>query len=140
MSTKDKIFHLITSTFFLPFERKHLTMRLLNATISTTTSTANVISTHSLSNDQLKRILSYALPAACFTLLFLLIIGLTFRQRRRVMEKWASFRQRRNTSSKFSSTTGIRRDSEFDSFQHEHVQITPIEYHQNKVMQLNTIS
>ncbi|CAF0910805.1 unnamed protein product [Rotaria sordida] len=96
---------------------------IVNLTTTTTTSSNGwqTISTHSPDDDHLRKILAYAIPLSCFTIVLIVVIFIGIRQRRVILEKWISLKRMRNTNPKFLQNTGLRRDSEFDSYNHDHV-------------------
>ncbi len=73
-------------------------------------------------NGDLKRILIYAIPSSCLVIVIVLLVVIGIRKRHYVMEKWTSLTQMRNTNPKFYLTNGLRRDSEFDSYNQENIQ------------------
>jgi hypothetical protein len=90
-------------------------------TITTTTFTSgyDTVSTTPSGSDELKSILSYAIPFSCLALLLVLLVVIGIRHRHRVLEKWTSLKQMKNTNPKLRQSMGLRRDSEFDSYDHE---------------------
>ncbi|CAF2406193.1 unnamed protein product [Rotaria sp. Silwood2] len=95
--------------------------------LTTTSSNSwHTVSTPSTNDDQLRKILSYAIPISCFTIFFIIGVFIAIRQRQRILDKWSSLKRMRNTNPKFLQNTGLRRDSEFDSYNHDHVKSTVI--------------
>ncbi len=80
-------------------------------------------STNQLNDDEnLKRILAYTIPFSCLAIVVVLLVTIGICKRRVVIGKWMLFKQMRNTNPKFYHTAGLRRDSEFDSFNQEDIQ------------------
>ena len=80
-------------------------------------------STNRLNNDEnFKRMLAYTIPLSCLGIVVVILVAIGICKRRHVMRKWMLFKQMRNTNPKFYHTTGLRRDSEFDSFDQDDVQ------------------
>lgn len=110
----------------------------VNETVTTTL--AGNASTSSSAPYDLKRILSYAVPFSCLTVVVFLLVIVGIRQRHRVLEKWISLKRMRNTNPKFQQKTGLRRDSEYDSYNANDVNITRIDQHDLLQYRLETIS
>ncbi|CAF0753611.1 unnamed protein product [Adineta steineri] len=97
--------------------------------ISTTTTIVNSYLTHTTqsSNDNdMKHILSYAIPIACVAIGIVLLIVIGIQRRHRVLEKWSSLTRMRNTNPRFIERTGLRRDSEYESYNDGFVNVTII--------------
>ncbi|CAF0784800.1 unnamed protein product [Adineta steineri] len=97
--------------------------------ISTTTTIVNSYLTHTTqsSNDNdMKYILSYAIPIACVAIGIVLLIVIGIQRRHRVLEKWSSLTRMRNTNPRFIERTGLRRDSEYESYNDGFVNVTII--------------
>lgn len=91
-----------------------------NVTSTTTvTDEYSTVTTQSTRNIDLTNILSYAIPLSCLVIIVVIMITIGIRQRQRVLEKWTSLKRMRNTNPRFLQTTGLRRDSEFDSLGRE---------------------
>jgi hypothetical protein len=94
---------------------------IINLTTITTTLTD---STQPTDNDDLKRTLSYAIPLSCLAIILVLLIVLGIRYRHHIFDKWMSLKRMKNTNTDYRHSVGIRRDSEFDSFNQEDVNST----------------
>ncbi|CAF0780602.1 unnamed protein product [Adineta steineri] len=97
--------------------------------LSTTTTIVNSYLTHTTqsSNDNdMKHILSYAIPIACLAIGIVLLIVIGIQRRHRVLEKWSSLTRMRNTNPRFIERTGLRRDSEYESYNDGFVNVTII--------------
>jgi hypothetical protein len=77
-------------------------------------------SIQSMDTINLKSILSYAIPLSCLTILLSVVVFIGIRQRHRVLDKWTSLKRMRNTNPRFLESPALRRDSEFDSYNHDH--------------------
>ena len=104
------------------------------ATISNVTSTNRYETTTSaptIDRAYLEKVLSLAIPLSCLTLILVVAAAIGIRQRHRVLDKWASLRRMRNTNPRFLRSTGLRRDSEFESFDGNQ----PVISHENALYQ-----
>ncbi len=81
-------------------------------------------STQPTDNDDLKRTLSYAIPLSCLAIILVLLIVLGIHYRHHIFDKWMSLKRMKNTNPDYRHSVGIRRDSEFDSFNQEDVNST----------------
>ncbi len=88
---------------------------------TTVTSDYDTITTQSIDDENLKRTLTYAIPLSCLVIILVILVVIGIRQRHCVMKKLISLKQMRNTNPKFYQTTGLRRDSEFESFNQEDI-------------------
>jgi hypothetical protein len=95
-------------------------------TTSTLTDGYETVPTQSPNHEHLKTILSYGIPFSCLAIVVLVFVVIGIRQRHRVLDKWTSLKRMRNTNPKFLQSPGLRRDSEFDSYNRDHVNSTPI--------------
>jgi hypothetical protein len=95
---------------------------LTNLTTTRVTSDYDTITTQSIDDGNLKRTLIYAIPLSCLVIILVILVVIGIRQRHCVMKKLISLKQMRNTNPKFYQTTGLRRDSEFESFSQEDIQ------------------
>ncbi|CAF1987838.1 unnamed protein product [Rotaria magnacalcarata] len=86
-----------------------------NLTTSTIANGQNSITTQ-LSNDdnEMTRILSYAIPLSCAVIVMVLLVATGINRRQRVLEKWTSLKRMRNTNPRCISGSVLRRDSEYD--------------------------
>ncbi|CAF1347179.1 unnamed protein product [Adineta steineri] len=96
-----------------------LSTDIINLINTTVTDGYNTGSTQSMPKNDLKYILFYTIPLSCLVIIFIIIT--IIRQRHRVLDKWTSLKRMRNTNPRFLRSVGLRRDSEFDSFNQEHV-------------------
>ncbi|CAF1341556.1 unnamed protein product [Adineta steineri] len=96
-----------------------LSTAIINLINTTVTDGYNTGSTQSMPKNGLKYILFYTIPLSCLVIIFIIIT--IIRQRHRVLDKWTSLKRMRNTNPRFLRSVGLRRDSEFDSFNQEHV-------------------
>jgi len=94
-------------------------IKFQNMTNLTTITTPLTDSTQPTNNDDLKRTLSYAISLSCLAIILVLLIVLGIRYRHRVFDKWMSLKRMKNTNPDYRHSVGIRRDSEFDSFNQE---------------------
>ena len=96
------------------------------------TSTTSVINSHrtttssSFDTDDMKAILTYAIPLSCFAIVIVLMFIIGFHRRHRVLEKWSSLTRMRNTNPRFIERGGLRRDSEYESQHDGFVHVTVI--------------
>lgn len=90
--------------------------------LTTTIDYSDSVPNPSVGDDRLKTTLAYAIPFSCLAVVLVLIVIIGVRQRNRLMNKWNCLRRMKNTNPKFYATTGIRRDSEFDSYSGDNVQ------------------
>ncbi|CAF3467817.1 unnamed protein product [Rotaria socialis] len=69
-----------------------------------------------LSNDDndMTRILSYAIPLSCVVIVMVLLVATGINRRQRVLEKWTSLKRMRNTNPRCINDSVLRRDSEYD--------------------------
>ncbi|CAF0893588.1 unnamed protein product [Rotaria sp. Silwood1] len=108
-----------------------------NIVTLTTTTPSNGFSTVSADaadDDQLRKILLYAIPLSCLIIFFIITGFIAIRQRHRILDKWSSLKRMRNTNPKFLQNTGLRRDSEFDSYNHVHVK-SKVMHQENSLQQ-----
>jgi hypothetical protein len=66
-------------------------------------------------NNDMTRILSYAIPLSCVAIVMVILLAIGVHRRHRVLEKWTSLRRMKNTDPRFTERGGLRRDSEYDS-------------------------
>lgn len=99
-------------------EFENITNLTTLTTTTTLTSRSDTVSTQSTDNDDLKIILYYAIPLSCLTIIIVLLIIFGIRHRHYILDKWMSLKRMRNTNPRFRQSTAIRRDSEFDSYDH----------------------
>ena len=129
MNARKKITGIIKDIFFFfilqKYETKMSTSKKLLEDIfnlSTTTATFthgyDSTSTQTTDNHQLETILSYTIPLSCFTVILVISIVIGIRKRYRILDKWISLSQMRNTNPKFQQDSGLRRNSEFESYNH----------------------
>jgi len=78
----------------------------------------------SMDTINLTSILSYAIPLSCLTILLGVVLFIGIRRRHRVLDKWTSLKRMRNTNPRFLENRALRCDSEFDSYNHDHVNST----------------
>lgn len=90
--------------------------------LTTTADYTDAVSSPTVGDDRLKTTLAYAIPFSCLAVVLLLIVIIGVHQRDRLMKRWNCLRRMRNTNPKFYATTGIRRDSEFDSYSGDDIQ------------------
>ncbi len=114
----------------------------VNLTTTTITNGYGTDSTQPPKDYDLKSILSYAIPFSCLTIFMVLLLIFGIRQRHRVLDRWTSVKRMRNTNPRFLQSTVLRRDSEFDSYNQEHVKSTVRnqEYSKEPQYHLATIS
>ena len=93
-----------------------------NFTTSATTDFSGSVTNKSVGDDQLKTTLAYAIPVGCLVIVLVVLAIVGIRRRNSVMNRWNCFRRMRNTHPRFYTTTGLRRDSEFDSYSEVDVQ------------------
>lgn len=77
-------------------------------------------------NNDMTRILTYAIPLACVAIAMVLLIAIGINRRHHVLEKWTSLKRMRNTDPRFTERTGLRRDSEYDSYSDGFLNVTII--------------
>jgi hypothetical protein len=77
-------------------------------------------------DNDMKHILTYALPLSCLAIVIVVIITIGIHRRHRVLENWTSLKRMRNTNPRFIERTGLRRDSEYDSYSDGVVNVTVI--------------
>lgn len=92
--------------------------------ISTSPDGSQTISTDATNNDQLRNVLNYAIPLSFFTIFLLIAFVLALRHRHRISDKWHSLKKMKNTNPKFLQNTGLRRDSEYEPYNHDHTKST----------------
>lgn len=90
-----------------------------NANSHDTTPTASL-------GDDMKRVLIYAIPLACISIVMVLVVVVGILRRQRVLERWTSVKQMRNTNPRCLERTGLRRDSEYESSNDDCVSVTVI--------------
>ena len=94
--------------------------------------------------DDMKQILTYALPSAGAAILIVLIVVVTILRRQHVIEKWSSKKQMKNTDPDRTGNRVLRRDSEFESSDEDLTTVTVInDFDPSKFepqFQLSTIS
>lgn len=95
-------------------------------TITTMSDGPHTDSTPPTNNDDLKIILIYAIPLSCLAILIVIVIIFSIRRRQQIVDKWNSLTQMKNIDPKFRHSAGIRRDSEFDSYDADDVRTTTI--------------
>ena len=84
-------------------------------TITIIDSQNTVTSIYDNDNNDMKRILSYAIPLSCAVIIIVLLVAATIHHsRRRLMEKWTSLKRMKNTNPRYTERAGLRRDSEDD--------------------------
>jgi hypothetical protein len=88
-----------------------------NFTVITTTGYNADVTTGDLFNDNndMTRILSYAIPLSCLVVITVVLLAVGINRRHRVLEKWNSLTRMKNTNPKFYDGAGLRRDSEYES-------------------------
>jgi len=67
-------------------------------------------------NNDMTRILTYAIPISCLAIIMVLLITVGIHRRLRVLEKWTSLKRMKNTDPDLYERSGLRRDSEYDLF------------------------
>lgn len=92
--------------------------------IATSSDGSPTISTNTNDDARLQKMLSYTVPLSLLGMLVLIVIIITIRNRRRILNKWNPIKRMKNTNPKFLQDTGLRRDSEFDSHNHDHTKPT----------------
>jgi len=103
-------------------EFQNITNLIIITTILTDANSTD--STQPTDNDDLKNILSYAVPLSCLAIILVLLVVFAIYHRRRILDKCSSLKQMRNTNPKFRQSVGIRRDSEFDSYDYNDANTT----------------
>jgi hypothetical protein len=103
----------------ITFENNSNLTTITTTTTTTFTSGYDTVSTTPSDSDDLKSILSYAIPFSCLALFLVLLVVIGICHRHRVLEKWTSLKRMKNTNPKLRQSMGLRRDSEFDSYDHE---------------------
>lgn len=98
---------------------------ITNLTTTRTTLTQGP-NTQSTDNDDLKIILSYAIPLSCLTIILVIVTILIIHYRQRIYHRWNTFKRMRNLDPKFRHSTGIRRDSEFNSYDQDDINVITI--------------
>jgi len=91
-------------------------MYLKNNFDTTTTTDPNFYSStssDSFSDDNdMKHILTYALPLACAAIAAVVLLIIVLTRRHNVLENWTSLTRMKNTNPKFHEQTGFRGDAE----------------------------
>ncbi|CAF1295443.1 unnamed protein product [Rotaria magnacalcarata] len=100
--------------------------------ISTSPDGSQTVSTDATNNDQLRNVLNYAIPFSVFTIFLFIAFVLALRHRHRISDKWHSLKKMKNTNPKFLQDTGLRRDSEYESYNHDHIK-SPLDSLENPV-------
>ena len=77
-------------------------------------------------NNDMTRILSYAIPLSCVVIVMVLLMAFGIHRRYRVFEKWSSLKQMSNTNPRYTERAGLRRDSEYDSDNDKFLNVTII--------------
>ena len=95
-----------------------------NLTLTTNANSHDITSTASI--DDMRRVLTYAIPLACVSIAVVLAIVAGILRRQSVLEKWTSLKRMRNTNPRCIERTGLRRDSEYESSNDGFVSITVI--------------
>jgi len=115
---------------------------MANLTTVTTTLTGgyHTDSTQRMDKDDLKRTLSYAIPLSCFAIILVILIAFGIRYRHRIFDKWLSLKRMKNTNPDYRHSVGIRRDSEFDSFNQEDVNSPTINQENSQEYRLATVA
>ncbi|CAF2346494.1 unnamed protein product [Rotaria sp. Silwood2] len=86
---------------------QNLTTTIIDTRYTVTTESYN-------DNNDMTRILTYAIPLSCVVIVVVLLAAIGFHRRQRVLEKWSSLKRMRNTNPRCIESTGLRRDSEYD--------------------------
>jgi len=110
-----------------------LIMMNTNNTLFQNVSATTIINSHFtvpnqpfVDDNDMKHILTYALPLSCLAIVIVVIITIGIHRRHRVLENWTSLTRMKNTNPRFIERTGLRRDSEYDSYSDGLVNVTVI--------------
>ena len=96
-----------------------------NLTTSTMINSHDAATTRSAGdNNDVKHILSYAIPLSCAFIVIILLIAATTSRRSQVLETWLSLKRMRNTNPCYTESAVLRRDSESDSYNESSINVT----------------
>lgn len=117
---------------------------LENVTNYTTTATSTDISgsvtNKPVDDDQWKTTIAYAIPVSFVVIVLIVLVIVGIRRRNSMLSKWNCFRRMKTTYPRFYTNTGLRRDSEFDSYSDNDIQPSSLrKSNSSQVFQLATV-